>query len=573
MKYTRKLILLGLAVIPILFLHIQEGYATVTFNGNVTMITKSAIVNETKGLSVDTIKVNSTGIKTAYGPNDQLYLYQFNRTSSSNAIKILWQSQNSTHSDWKVLTTGITDAFGTGIGLIFGDVKLDGIAGFNHYISSQTLNWFTIGSHTLIDILLHPNLTVNVYKSDGTTALAAGTLLQANSSSSNNAFTITSGTTIVSGLTGNQNFTVRDSSTAFVVKKQINHNATGTIVSGSYVDNISSDIYDITCPQTGAAKALEIETNGTDGHYITAFDTPTCYSNSTVKWHVYFSPNGNNAKTFTSSVRILVLNNTYGINPSKFTVNGSTISTSFVTPYIISNSYNVGTGYQAIGEYYSMNLAFNPAYEPVNYTAGFLTFNQSNPVTFPISFSQTNPTCTESDVNIQYPQAYNLQVLVNYAVEQKTLTYNNPPSVVSGVGLVTSTFKFQNATNDVITITATNLNNLGQTSTYSVQPNQSCLNTNTNSRLPLVQDIKDFQSGKYGTKGNIGAINVVVLIALIFGMIGLNRVNEALGMVVMIMIIGALAYFNIITWPSVMVAAIALVALIGIGSSKKLPWS
>lgn len=404
-------------------------------------------------------------------------------------------------------------------------------------------------------------------KADNST-LFSGTVMNKNSSSSGT-YTLSSGVYNFTGLIMGklQNFTIKDSATLFVVNKTLNVNASRLSL------HIASNDFFVTCPVTGPSPAIELFTNDTDGHHITAFSNPTCYSNGTVKWHVYYTANGKSPASYYTSVKVQILNSTYLAPPTSLKANSTAMSMSLVNPWLLSNNTLVGTGYQTKGIYFSLQLGTNPAYQPVNYTAGFLTFNQSNPVTFPISFSSLNPSCSDTHVTITYPNNYHLQVNVTYSIEQKTITYNNPSSSSAGLGLYQTTFDFTNATNDVITIIASNAGNPNQEAVYSVPPNQSCLNTNTNSSIPIIQDIKDFQKGKYGTKGNIGAINVVVLIALIFGMIGLNRVNEALGMAVMIMILGALSYFNIITWPTVMVPAIALVALIGIGSSKKLPWS
>ncbi len=407
---------------------------------------------------------------------------------------------------------------------------------------------------------------INAYQSDGSTTIS-GSITQSNSTSHNNIFTLSSGTVSLSGISGLQNITALDSSTLFIVKKQIFYNATGN------PDNIDSNIFKVTCPTTGSSPALLLYTsNESNYHYITSVSSPTCYSNSTVKWHVYFSPNGDSG-TGTTTIRALVENNTYAINPTSLKANSTTITTSFQNPWIISSPITVGSGTSPIGIYYSMQLALSPSSSPINYTAGSLAINGSNPIVFPISFSQTNPSCSESDVAISFPQTYVLTATISYSIEQKTITYNSIPFVSGTVGYDVSTFKFKNATNDVITIVASNANSPYQSATYSVVPNQSCLNTNTNSSIPLFQDIKNFQNGTYGTKGQVGAINLVVLVALIFSMIGLNRVNESLGLVVMVMILGALSYYNIVTFPTILIPAMALVLLITVASTKKLPWS
>lgn len=511
-------------------------------NAQVVAEIKAAPVPSAPTLHVDTL--NNTSMKTYWNSQTGATWYVLNETnpfSGSSWTKIINQSTTS------YTVTGLTS----------NKQYLFQVFAGNSSGSSGSVN---VGNYT------YP-FEYFAKKHDNSTTVA-GTISNINASSSGTYNLSTGGAYNFTGLVMGklQNFTLKDSASMFVTNKTLNINASRLSL------HVADSDFIVNCPYNGL-NDLELFTNDTDGHHITAFSSPTCYSNNTVKWHVYYTANGRSSASYNSTVRIQVLNNTYTQNPTKFTVNGSTVSTSFVNPWIISNPFVVGTGLQTRGLYFSMNLGLNPAYQIVNYTAGFLTYNQSNPIQFPISFSSTNPSCSETDVTVTFPTTYTLQVIVNYAVEQTTKTYTSIPYSNAGLGYYSSVFKFTNATKDDITMTASNNGNPSTNAVYTVPPNQSCLNTNTNSTIPIIQDIFDFQNGKYGTKGNLGAINLVVLIVLIFSMIGLNRVNEALGMVVMLMVLGGLSYYHIITWPTMIVPAIALVVLIGVGSTKKLPWS
>ena len=64
-------------------------------------------------------------------------------------------------------------------------------------------------------------------------------------------------------------------------------------------------------------------------------------------------------------------------------------------------------------------------------------------------------------------------------------------------------------------------------------------------------------------------IDFVTLIVIIISMIGLNRVNESVGAVFSIAILGSLAYFQIIELPTIIFGAIAVVLMLVVTSTRK----
>ena len=146
----------------------------------------------------------------------------------------------------------------------------------------------------------------------------------------------------------------------------------------------------------------------------------------------------------------------------------------------------------------------------------------------------------------------------------QTLTYNNLARTPAGVGIDSSTLTFKNPNNDVVTAhfhdTSTN-----QNATYIMQTSQDS--------IPLIEQVRNFTNGVYGTHGQLANLDLVTLIIVILSMIGLNRVNETVGVVLSVITIGALSYFHLITFPTLMIPAIALILLVSVGSTKKLPWS
>lgn len=204
-------------------------------------------------------------------------------------------------------------------------------------------------------------------------------------------------------------------------------------------------------------------------------------------------------------------------------------------------------------------------FTPFNYTAGNLTLGQTNSVLEPITFATSTPNSTTTDLMVTYPNTYNMSCNLGYQFAQNNRTYYNLPSTpIIGSNLETSTFTFRNATNDIITATCTDLKS-NATNKYVLTQNST--------QFPLIQQVDEFRAGVFGTHGNFGAIDFITLLVVIISMIGLNRVNETVGVVFSIAIVGALAYFHIIQFPTIIFAAIAVILVIVVTSTRKLAYS
>ena len=91
----------------------------------------------------------------------------------------------------------------------------------------------------------------------------------------------------------------------------------------------------------------------------------------------------------------------------------------------------------------------------------------------------------------------------------------------------------------------------------------------TQTAFPLLENIQGFRDGDFGTSGDFGVLDFITMIAIIISMVGLNRVNESVGVVFSILIIGGLAVFGIIEWPTIMTASVVLIAMVIIASTRK----
>ena len=195
-----------------------------------------------------------------------------------------------------------------------------------------------------------------------------------------------------------------------------------------------------------------------------------------------------------------------------------------------------------------------------NLTIGNLNFNQTNPNTLPIKFYRTDFSNSTTLLKVTYPAFYNMSCNFNFKFAETNNTYTNLSSISAGGNLLASTFKLTNSSNEVITVICTDF-----------KTGASATDVITQTNFPMIQQIKNFRSGQYGTSGKFGALDLVTLIIIIVAMIGFNRVNEAAGVIFSIFVVGALAFFQLIAWPTVFAAAIAIIVLVAVTSHRKIP--
>jgi Fibronectin type III domain len=436
--------------------------------------------------------------------------------------------------------------------------KLESSSG-NYKFRVSTIKYAgTSSPSNIASLTVWNGLLISIFKADNVT-LGSGSIYQSNSTSHNNIFSAPSGTVTIQSLFNNQNFTFKDSSTLFITKKNYNVNAT----SPNTLRIITYDFY-VDCASDGTGTDFEWFTNGTNNHIIQSFSSPVCYTNNTVKWKVYWQANGNSIQNDTSTVRIQVLNNTFGANPTKLTANGTTVTTAYAAPWIISNAFTVGNGNTNEAIYFSANMALNPAYIPINYTAGNLNVTGSNNNIQPIQITSST-VGSNTVVTFTYPTTYTLGVTANMILENKTASFSGLSRTTVDAAHVLSSITFKNATsNDIIKIKAfdTKSNN---NANYSLSMNSGS--------IPILTQIANFRNGTYGTHGQFGSIDLIVLIVLIFSMIGLNRVSETVGLIFNVIVIGGFSFYGILPFDKTIYAGIAMLALVIVGSTKKLPWS
>ena len=183
-----------------------------------------------------------------------------------------------------------------------------------------------------------------------------------------------------------------------------------------------------------------------------------------------------------------------------------------------------------------------------------------NPTSNPIKFSLNEIDDDTDDLVVTYDSSQDLSCTFDYKFSRENQTYSDLLKTPTGSGsAVTSTFTINDAENDIIDIYCWDILNPDTDESYRISQES----------VPLFNQITDFQDGLFGTGGNFGALDFVTLLAIVVSMIGFNRVNPAVGIIVMVFVLGALSYYGLIELTTLIFGVIALVILLAIGTVRK----
>lgn len=216
----------------------------------------------------------------------------------------------------------------------------------------------------------------------------------------------------------------------------------------------------------------------------------------------------------------------------------------------------------------SQLLTFTPlfVFTPVNITPGQQNFSTTNTNSIPIMYSRIDkfPNTNNNSTNllVSYPSTFNLTCNLAFKFSQTNKTYFNIPHTTLPNGRFQANFTFKNTNSEIITTNCTDINT-----------HASALYLLTQTNFPLQQNVAQFRSGQFGTHGQFGVLDIISLIGILTAMIGLSRVNEAAGIVIAVIMLGILSFFQIVTWQTTVTGIIAVIAMIAIVTTKKLPWS
>lgn len=201
-----------------------------------------------------------------------------------------------------------------------------------------------------------------------------------------------------------------------------------------------------------------------------------------------------------------------------------------------------------------INVTTSSFLEPGDLTTGDIT----NTEDFKIFFDRDDINSTAIQVDVTYSDTYDLSCDLSYQLARTNQTYSNMTETIVSADEVESSFLFINATGDIIHIKCWDVNT-GDEAMYVL----------TITDFPFLDQISNMRNGTYGTYFQIGAIDGVTLMICILAMIGFNRTNPIGGIVFLVITVGVLSFFQIITYPIIMYPALALLMVWGYISTRK----
>lgn len=193
-----------------------------------------------------------------------------------------------------------------------------------------------------------------------------------------------------------------------------------------------------------------------------------------------------------------------------------------------------------------------------NFTIGNAVFNQTNSQVLPITFEEQNINSTATFLNVTYANTYNMACDFYYQFANTNNTYYNLTGTAVSSTLDETYFILTDFENEIINIEC-----------YDQITGTDANYLMTQSDFPLLQQFANFRNGTYGTMGMFGAFDLITIAVVIFSMIGLNRVNESVGAVFNIILLGVLAYFAIIELPTIIFGVLTVVIIFVITSTRK----
>lgn len=257
--------------------------------------------------------------------------------------------------------------------------------------------------------------------------------------------------------------------------------------------------------------------------------------------------------------KTIIVNNTATMTTS-FTISGLSNNTQYSFRVGIWTSGTSNKNMTNILDVTTLTGTSNGGTSP-NLAPGQLNLNVgTNPLKLSFLFTAVNTSPTALSLYVNYPNTFNTTCNFNYQFANVNKTYYNLPTVPNGTGRVYSLFQFAGIGNDLVTTVCRDIKT-NATGNYVI--------TEPIDKIPLVQQLTNFSNGQYGTSGQFGAFDLIELLVIILSMIGLNRVNETVGTVIMIIVLGSLAYFHIGSFPVIIFSAIAMVIMLAVASTKK----
>ena len=336
--------------------------------------------------------------------------------------------------------------------------------------------------------------------------------------------------------------------------------ATATAVLSTTLDQIST----ITINNGGTlyttAPTVTISVPGGVAPFVTATATATITNGIVTGITITNNGNGYNeiptvtlnapaVNTIVSASTILVpIISDTGTTVTQYTVNNldPTLDYSFaIAPITIHGSTIIGANISTIN--------VSQLFEGTS-----ISFSQDiNPSQIPIQFTE-NRVGSDTILAIKYGASLDVTCETSSPFSVNTQTYPSLSETPLSGNEVQHLMTFQNSDNSITDIECYDVNDNTPSGTHRI--NQRV--------LPIQTQMSDFQDNVFNTGTTFGVLDLMTLFVVIISMIGFNRKNPGVGVGIMVAMLGGLAYFEIISLPTVAYGSIALVVVLAIGQVK-----
>ena len=226
-------------------------------------------------------------------------------------------------------------------------------------------------------------------------------------------------------------------------------------------------------------------------------------------------------------------------------------------------SFRVGVWEQGGGGNFSGNvLNITTDFDPTgSFTPGTFNLTGTGTDVREIKYIRDDIDATSLFLNITADNDFELNCNFHYKFANINQTYTSIANTSINANEDMASFRFNNVTNEIIDVLC-----------WDQYTNASARYLITITDFPLLQQIADFKAGEFGTLGMFGALDFISLIVVIFAMVGFNRVNETVGVVLGLFIVGGLAVLSnglIISWATTFTAGFAVVIMWAIATTRK----
>jgi len=225
------------------------------------------------------------------------------------------------------------------------------------------------------------------------------------------------------------------------------------------------------------------------------------------------------------------------------------------TPFSFRVSVWTEAGNNATG-----NIANATTLQFGNFTVGGIELEAVNLDFRTWIFARTDLNSSSYSLSVIYPDTYNATCSFHFKFANIDSVHSNLATTIPGGGQLEAIFLFNNTADEVIDVLCNN-------ETDPTTPDGRYLLTQAD--FLLLRQFDQFRDGTFGTMGMFGALDLITLFGIVFATIGFNRINESVGGFFMLVILGVMAFFEIIIWPTALSGAIAVVVMLVVMSTRK----